>query len=146
MDNFSLTFFILLLLLFLFSDQAFFDLLYNSKLGRFVIIVLLIAISIISIWLSFLFLLMIMYFSQLKNTTPESFDKMDRVNISEVLNNNFLYKNYKQDNVYKKSKKMGVNVVKASEQMRPKSSKNIQLTSYKPKNVLPYSKNSYSFI
>ena len=104
MDSFVLTFLILILLFFLFSDQVFFDALYNSKIGRLVIIILLVTISIINIWLSYIFLLIIMYYSQLNKTpapteTKENFDKLDRVNISDVLNNNFLYKNYKTDSI-----------------------------------------------
>lgn len=151
MDSFVLTFVILLLLFFLFSDQAFFDTLYNSKLGRLVIIILLIIISIINIWLSFLFLMIIIYYSQLnKNpdtiTPKENFDQMDRVNVSDVLNNNFLYKNYKTESVYKKSKKEGItNRIKEDEKLRPKSSKLSSMISSKPsKNIVPYSKNTYS--
>jgi hypothetical protein len=147
MESFNLTIVILIFLLFLFSDEVFFDLLYNNKIGRFVIVLLLIAISIVSIWLSFIFLMIIMYFSQLnksKSPIQENFDKMDRVNVSDVLNNNFLYKNYKSDNLYKKSKKIGLNVVRESEKVRPKSSKSFPLTSNKPsKNITPYSKNIY---
>ena len=151
MDSFVLTFVILVLLFFLFSDQAFFSTLYNSSLGRIVIIILLIIISIINIWLSFLFLMIIIYYSQLnKNsaieTPKENFDKMDRVNVSDVLNNNFLYKNYKTDSIYKKSKKEGItNRIKEDEKLRPKSSKLSSVISSKPsKIIVPYSKNSYS--
>ena len=54
-----------------------------------------------------------MYYSQLNKApapteTKENFDKLDRVNISDVLNNNFLYKNYKTDSIYKKSKKITI--------------------------------------
>jgi len=147
MDSFVLTFVILLLLLFLFSDQAFFDTLYNSKLGRLVIIVLLITISIINIWLSFLFLMIIMYYSQLNKTsspTKENFDKMDRVNVSEVLNNNFLYKNYKTDSNYKKTKReTKSNIIKEDENLRSKSSKTAIVSSKQTNNIVPYSKNSY---
>jgi len=84
MDSFVLTFVILLLLFFLFSDQVFFDTLYNSILGRLVIIILLITMSIINIWLSFLFLMIVIYYSQINappSITPENFDNMDRVNV-----------------------------------------------------------------
>jgi hypothetical protein len=145
MDSFNLTILVLIITIFLFSDKVFFDMIYNSKSGRFVIVVLLIATSVVSIWLSFIFLMAIMYFSQFNKTpTPESFDKMDRVNVSDVLNNNFLYKNHKLDNVYKKSKKSGLNVVRESEKIRPKSSKFIPpFSARESKSVTPYSKNIY---
>jgi len=146
MDSFNLTILVLIIMIFIFSDEMFFNMIYNSKSGRFVIVVLLITISIVSIWLSFVFLMIIMYFSQFNKKTPttEHFDKMDRVNVSDVLNNNFLYKNYKPDNVYKKSKKNGLDVIRESEKIRPKSSKFIPPFSTRPsKNVSPYSKNIY---
>ena len=153
MDSFVLTFLILILLFFLFSDQVFFDALYNSKIGRLVIIILLVTISIINIWLSYIFLLIIMYYSQLNKTpapteTKENFDKLDRVNISDVLNNNFLYKNYKTDSIYKKSKKEGMtNIIAENEKLRPKSSKLSSIISSKPsKDVVPYSKTHFNFI
>lgn len=152
MDSFILTFLILILLFFLFSDQVFFDALYNSKIGRFVIIVLLITISIVNIWLSFVFLVIIMYYSQLNKIptpeTKENFDTLDRVNVSDVLNNNFLYKNYKKDYVYKKSKKEGItNIITENEKLRPKSSKLSSVISSKPmKDIVPYSKTQFNFI
>jgi len=152
MDSFVLTFLILILLFFLFSDQVFFDKLYNSKIGRLVIIILLITISIINIWLSFIFLVIIMYYSQFNKTpapeTKENFDTLDRVNVSDVLNNNFLYKNYKKDSAYKKSKKEGItNIITENEKLRPKSSKLYPIISSKPlKDIVPYSKSHFNFI
>lgn len=149
MDSFVLTFLILILLFFLFSDQVFFDTLYNNKIGRFVLIILLIVISIINIWLSFLFLMIIVYYSQINKThtetQKENFDKMDRLNVSDVLNNSFLYKNYKTDFNYKKTKREGMttNIVKESEKLRPKSSKTTMISGKISKNVVPYSKNNY---
>lgn len=145
MDSFVLTFVILLLLFFLFSDQVFFDTLYNSILGRLVIIILLITMSIINIWLSFLFLMIVIYYSQINappSIPPENFDNIDRVNISDVLNNNFLYKNYKTESSYKKTKREGMksSIIKENEKL--KSEPKTSIVS-KPTNIVPFSKSSY---
>lgn len=95
--------------------------------------------------------MIIMYYSQLnKNSAPtetpkENFDKMNRVNVSDVLNNNFLYKNYKTDVNYKKSKRerTTTNVIREDEKLRPKSSKTTMISGKVSKNVAPYSKNMY---
>jgi hypothetical protein len=93
-----------------------------------------------------------MYYSQLNKIsapeTKENFDTLDRVNVSDVLNNNFLYKNYKKDSAYKKSKKEGItNIITENEKMRPKSSKLYPIISSKPsKDIIPYSKTHFNFI
>ena len=131
MESFNLIIAFLILMLVLFFDQHFFEILYNNKWGRAGIIFLLILISIASIWLSFIFLLFIIYFSQ---HTKKVF------HIKETFVNK--PKKYKRCKGCKKQN--NASGVMASEKMRPKSSKNLAVTSNKPpKDVSPYTTNYY---
>lgn len=154
--NISFFLFIILVLLFCFNPD-FFDTTYNNKLGRFILIISLIIISIDSILLAILLLIVIILLSQNKKRVKKVIENPiietdEQLPISEVVkktinkkpDENFLLKKYDK-NLYKKSKREnGVNVVQVSELVRPKSSKVMVIVPNTPNiQTLPYSKENY---
>ena len=153
--NISFFLFIILISLF-FINPDFFDTTYNNKLGRFILVISLIIISLDSILLAILLLIVIIFLSQNKKKvkpptnkiieeTDESFPiaEVIKKTIDKKHDDNFLVKKYDK-NLYKKSKRDGVNVVQVSELIRPKSSKVMVIVPNVPNiQTVPYSKENY---
>lgn len=157
MEYMNISFFLFILLVILFFVQPnFFETMYNSKIGRFIIIISLVIISLNSFLLAILLIIIIIFLSQNKKKVippPEKIIKEttnDQLTMEEVVkkinnpsNEKFLFKKYDK-NLYKKSKREnGVNVVQLSELIRPKSSKIMVVGPNTSNNTLPYSKENY---
>jgi Flp pilus assembly protein TadB len=153
--NISFFLFIILVSLF-FLNPGFFDTTYNNKLGRFILVISLVIISLDSILLAILLLIVIILLSQNKKKVKPPVNKIieekdEALPIGEVVkktidkkhDDNFLFKKYDK-NLYKKSKRDGVNVVQVSELIRPKSSKVMVIVPNTPNiQTVPYSKENY---
>ena len=153
--NISFFLFIILVSLF-FLNPEFFDTTYNNKLGRFILVISLVIISLDSILLAILLLIVIILLSQNKKKVKPLANKVieekdQPLPIGEVVkktidkkhDDNFLFKKYDK-NLYKKSKRDGVNVVQVSELIRPKSSKVMVIVPNTPNiQTVPYSKENY---
>lgn len=147
--------FVILVSLF-FLNPEFFDTTYNNKIGRFILVISLVIISLDNILLAILLLIIIIFLSQNKKKVKPPPNKIiqesdEPIPIGEVIkktidkkrDDNFLFKKYDK-NLYKKSKRDGVNVVQVSELIRPKSSKIMVIVPNKPNlQTVPYSKENY---
>lgn len=137
-----------------YSNNDFFLSMYNSKLGRFVLVVILVVITLNSVLLGILLLIVIIVLSQKKIIVKKEIKpevEKEQISFSEVLtrtinenpSENFSVKNYNKY-LYKKSKKNGgVNILQMNELMRPKESNsqviipnipNIEISPYTNKN------------
>jgi len=141
------------------TNNEFFTSLYNSVVGRVILVAILIVITINSVVLAVLLLVIIIVLSQnkkrivLKMPPPEEEKEKDRFSLTETLykenkeheDDRFMYKNYNKKQAYKKSKrKTGPNVVQLSESMRPKPSKNFPLFPNIPNpEIMPFSQSTY---
>lgn len=135
----------------------FFYTMYNNKIGRFILVVSLIIISLNNLLLALIFLVVIIILSQnnkkikviqpkVAEETAENGLPIEEV-IKKSMNDNqddtFLFKKYNK-HVYKKSKKQnGVNVIQVSELMRPKESKPMFVFPNTNTEAIPYSKENY---
>jgi len=130
---------------------------YNSKIGRFILIISLIIISLNNLILAILLLFIIIILSQNKKKIKPFHKKkieetLNQLPIGEVvkrsidkkIDEKFVFKKYDK-NLYKKSKRdNGVNVVQVSELIRPKSSKVMVIIPNRPNiETVPYSKENY---
>jgi len=148
-----------LILIGMFQNKEFFSLMYNSKLGRFILVCILIALTLSSVFLGVLLLIVIIFLSHNKKKINiekkmEPEEPSERVNMSEVItrtitdkpNDTISFKNYNKYQYKKSKRKGGVNILQINELMKPKSSKSEIIIPNIPNiEILPYSnKNFYN--
>lgn len=149
----SIALFFIVITIFI-TNNDFFDSMYNSKIGRLVLVTILIVITLNSLALAILLLIIIMILSQNKKKVviyhkADIKEEKERLPLSEALyksdrdvhSEKFIYKKYKTTEAYKKSKRRdGVNIIKASEALRPKPSGHIPLfPNDKNAEIIPFS-------
>jgi len=140
-----------------YSNSDFFSVMYNSKLGRFMLVIILIVLTINSVILGVLLLMVIIFLSHKKKVNIEKKTEQDtpieRVNMSEAITKTIdintsdaTFKNYNKYQYKKSKRKGGVNILQIDELMKPKPSNNGIIMPNIPNNeIMPYfNKNFYN--